>query len=168
MSPFEERWIPEYRWFASDAEVDAALTTMGIERDMMRRGVRGGVLISVVTALAMVLYIDHAQTLGIPPAWGPYIITPITFGAICLVVIAPWRRARVRRALRAYLADRGEPICVECGYDLCGQVEPRCPECGTPSESVRKRLEAMAHASTPAPAPTPASPIIPSSTFCDD
>jgi hypothetical protein len=27
------------------------------------------------------------------------------------------------------------PICEFCGYDLRSQIEPRCPECGTPFES---------------------------------
>lgn len=30
------------------------------------------------------------------------------------------------------LNNRGIPVCMNCGYDLRGQVEPRCPECGTP------------------------------------
>ena len=35
------------------------------------------------------------------------------------------------RYLREQLAAKGVPICIECGYDLRGQVDPRCPECGT-------------------------------------
>ena len=41
-------------------------------------------------------------------------------------------RARWRRSLREQLVERGVPICLACGYDLRGQLEPRCPECGTP------------------------------------
>jgi rubrerythrin len=37
----------------------------------------------------------------------------------------------VRRVLRVELARLGHRICIECGYDLRGQVEHRCPECGT-------------------------------------
>ena len=37
---------------------------------------------------------------------------------------------RIPRDLRARLAEMGLPICAECDYDLRGQVEPRCPECG--------------------------------------
>jgi hypothetical protein len=40
-------------------------------------------------------------------------------------------RAHWRRSLREQLVERGVPICLDCGYDLRGQVEPRCPECGT-------------------------------------
>lgn len=41
-------------------------------------------------------------------------------------------RSRMRRCLREDLVLRGIPVCVPCGYDLRGQGEPRCPECGTP------------------------------------
>lgn len=40
-------------------------------------------------------------------------------------------RKPVQLALRKLLNDRGIPICMECGYDLRGLPEPRCPECGT-------------------------------------
>jgi hypothetical protein len=33
--------------------------------------------------------------------------------------------------LREYLQAQGVPVCLKCGYDLRGQVEARCPECGT-------------------------------------
>ena len=41
-------------------------------------------------------------------------------------------RGRIRRSLRQQLTEAGIPTCVPCGYDLRGQIEPRCPECGTP------------------------------------
>ena len=41
-------------------------------------------------------------------------------------------RKRIQRSLRSQLVARGTPICVECGYDLRGQLDPRCPECGRP------------------------------------
>ena len=41
-------------------------------------------------------------------------------------------RAGWQRSLRRQLVERGVPICLACGYDLRGQLEPRCPECGTP------------------------------------
>jgi hypothetical protein len=34
------------------------------------------------------------------------------------------------RFLRQYLQDQGVPICLKCGYDLKGQIESRCSECG--------------------------------------
>ncbi len=40
-------------------------------------------------------------------------------------------RKRIQRHLRNSLLSHGVPICIPCGYDLRGQTEPRCPECGT-------------------------------------
>lgn len=44
-----------------------------------------------------------------------------------------WFRAR-RRAyqteVRRQLLARGIPVCLNCGYSLRGQTEPRCSECG--------------------------------------
>jgi hypothetical protein len=42
-----------------------------------------------------------------------------------------WRR-RIRRSLREQLQMRGVAICLVCGYDLRGQIQARCSECGTP------------------------------------
>lgn len=41
-----------------------------------------------------------------------------------------WHRQALRRLIRLEMLDRGYAICVDCGYDLRGQQEPRCPECG--------------------------------------
>ena len=42
---------------------------------------------------------------------------------------------RLRMLIRAELNARGVPVCMPCGYDLRGQLEPRCPECGAPTLS---------------------------------
>jgi hypothetical protein len=47
------------------------------------------------------------------------------FGLIWVTI-----RHDARRRLRERLVAFGVPICVHCGYDLRGQTEPRCPECG--------------------------------------
>ena len=47
--------------------------------------------------------------------------------AICVLV----RRLTVP-ILRQCLIDHGIAVCIKCGYDLRGQEEPRCPECGSP------------------------------------
>jgi len=39
-------------------------------------------------------------------------------------------RAPLRRHLREELLKQNIPVCLKCGYDLRGQTEPRCPECG--------------------------------------
>lgn len=46
-----------------------------------------------------------------------------------------WHGRRwMRKYLRTYLNEHGIPICMNCGYDLRGQVSPSCPECGTEFE----------------------------------
>ncbi len=53
-------------------------------------------------------------------------------GSFGVAAVAWFWRRRCRRFLRERLIAQGIPICLRCGYDLRGQTEPRCPECGTP------------------------------------
>ena len=39
-------------------------------------------------------------------------------------------RRVIQLSLREQLIERGERVCLQCGYDLRGQDDPRCPECG--------------------------------------
>jgi len=49
------------------------------------------------------------------------------------VLVHAWCARRLaQRHLRRYLLRKGVPICLRCGYDLRGQTEARCPECGGP------------------------------------
>jgi hypothetical protein len=41
-------------------------------------------------------------------------------------------RRRIRHDVRQYLLGLGCKVCLHCGYDLRGQTQPRCPECGSP------------------------------------
>jgi len=67
---------------------------------------------------------------------------------VCVVVLLAFGfyiRNVVRDAFREfrYSKWRKEARCLECGYDLRGQTEPRCPECGTPfgQHASRSRTE---------------------------
>ena len=40
-----------------------------------------------------------------------------------------------RSIVRRHLQAKGILICVKCGYNLKGQTEPRCPECGVPFDA---------------------------------
>ncbi|MHC4416316.1 MAG: hypothetical protein ACYS0G_13635 [Planctomycetota bacterium] len=49
------------------------------------------------------------------------------------IVAGGWQftlRRPTRRRIREELLARGIPVCLDCGYSLRGQTEPRCPECG--------------------------------------
>jgi hypothetical protein len=55
--------------------------------------------------------------------------------AWCLVLSegALWYfRGGIAHSLRQDLHECGVRVCMSCGYDLCGQLELRCPECGKP------------------------------------
>ena len=53
------------------------------------------------------------------PLWIPAFM----FGSSFLIVTRPIRRRRKRERLG---------LCLQCGYNLRGLTEPRCPECNTP------------------------------------
>lgn len=40
-------------------------------------------------------------------------------------------RSGMRKFLREYLNEHGKPICMNCGYDLRGNMSILCSECGT-------------------------------------
>lgn len=63
------------------------------------------------------------------PRWaGAAMLVPVcgfaSFGSMWVV------RRKVRSSFRRRLIEVGIPVCIDCGYDLRGQVELRCPECG--------------------------------------
>ena len=59
----------------------------------------------------------------------------IMYLSLCAgLVLGLANKNRLRRLVRQELHERGIPVCMNCGYDLRGQTEPRCPECGKPIE----------------------------------
>ena len=40
------------------------------------------------------------------------------------------QRSKIQAEIRMEMVRIGYPLCLECGYDLRAQSEPRCPECG--------------------------------------
>ncbi len=95
---------------------------------------RAAVLVTLV-AVAAAASVGFVRILLATPefrrSWVQYILWPsvasfmLTWTLSCLVICAAvWVR---RRSWPVYPAG----CCVRCGYDLRGQVEPRCPECGT-------------------------------------
>jgi hypothetical protein len=72
----------------------------------------------------------------------PFLSQWIAYGAVVLIGLAAffpvlWLRVRhrVRLDLRERLVALGVPVCLHCGYDLRGQTDPRCPECGRPFDA---------------------------------
>ncbi len=88
----------------------------------------------VPSVLVCAALLTVAETRG-----GQSSVTGLKLVAILCALIAPlvlgllmWGRERKWMGvfLRDYLNEHGTPICRECGYDLRGQVQSRCPECG--------------------------------------
>jgi predicted RNA-binding Zn-ribbon protein involved in translation (DUF1610 family) len=50
------------------------------------------------------------------------------------------RRRRLRRRLREMLAQQGITVCKTCARDLTGNTSGVCPECGTATEPVSRRV----------------------------
>ena len=59
------------------------------------------------------------------------VLISLLSGAAGLIEVFVTRRRYVQ-CLRWLIRERGVLICTGCGYDLRGQTEPRCPECGQP------------------------------------
>lgn len=59
----------------------------------------------------------------------------VAFACTAPAYSALWMlRTAIQACLRRELNAAGNPTCLECGYDLRGQVELRCSECGKPFE----------------------------------
>ena len=120
--------FPEYALFATDADRAAA------RRDAGRAHFRYSLPIGALTCVVVVLIGD---LLGLRcTRWGlERVVNPGLFGGVAFALVlwvTRWlTRTRTQRFLRERLVANGIPVCMSCGYDLRGQTEARCPECGT-------------------------------------
>ena len=62
-------------------------------------------------------------------------ILPVVGTASALFVWA--RRREIQTTVRRLLRERGLRVCMRCGYDLRGNTQPRCPECGRATGDLR-------------------------------
>ncbi len=126
------RWVfPELKLFNSPRKQNSAFFHA-------RKIIKGNRWLTVCGALlsvscAFLLYWcnflpDFQDPFFIPCFLAFAILSYRVYVAVLILIM----RHRVRLFLRQELVAQGLAICVECGYDLRGQVEPRCPECGTP------------------------------------
>ena len=122
------RVLPELGRFKSDEERKTALERADAEV-LKSSGFRRGMVVATV-AFAALIVVVFVLLLWFPFLLGTALST-VSLGALFGVTCAWYCRKAVRRSLRRQLAEQGVPICVRCAYDLRGQIEPRCPECGT-------------------------------------
>ena len=135
--PRRYRLYPELARFASDTDRAAALETF--DKALWRRR---SFWLALLLLWLSTLALAEVVPLALPPALTGFFSgkNAIYFRSALLgLSLVPaiqflWYRPR-RQHLRRWLVDRGVPICLRCGYDLSGQVEPRCPECGEPCDS---------------------------------
>jgi hypothetical protein len=119
-----QKWLyPELGKFRDDADRAAAWETYTAN---WRR--RIGFLAIIVGVNVLLSITPRAINLG---PWAPSIMSFTLFVGIVTTWLISTRR-RMRLHLRKELIKRGHRICIQCGYDLRGLPEPRCPECGTP------------------------------------
>ncbi len=76
------------------------------------------VMVAAMTAFAVLGHDDRAFSYAL------FFGVPIA----TVVSVVVWREMKVIDR-RRHLQER---VCDKCGYDLRGQLEPRCPECGEP------------------------------------
>lgn len=86
-----------------------------------------------LSAVMQELTLDAARTRGLSFAeilMRLYLACGIVLVLIPLMFLRYYRW--MRAFLREYLNGHGIPICLDCGYNLRGEIVSRCPECGTP------------------------------------
>jgi hypothetical protein len=125
------RWYPELALFDNEDERKAVLKRFW--RQLLRRrqywlfvlAFSGGYAIVMLSVLSVARRLFP----GIPSYLSSGLAGMFIGGFSGLAVQFLWRKP-CQRYLREQLNARGVPICVQCGYDLRGQIDPRCPECG--------------------------------------
>jgi len=123
--------FPELKLFEADEDRRVAL------RIVRRRLVRSWqfwfyvILGNVLAVLFCAWSAGFLRQMLALPMWAYGTIVGVAMSACFAGVFNYLFRKPVQRHLRNELVARRIPICIKCGYDLRGQVEPRCPECAT-------------------------------------
>lgn len=123
------RLYPELRFFETRTELRAAKVAFRKQALGKSRGVLALIALGAGTGTISVLGFREASAWGLP-FWSASLIQGVV-SVLCGGIFGFyfWRRPYTR-FLRRYLQGRGIAVCLKCGYDLRGQVEAHCPECG--------------------------------------
>jgi hypothetical protein len=154
LGSFLIRWlrvVPEWRQVPDDAErirIADAADRLVMNHPAYYLGVCATAYFGVSVAIAAT---------GLARRYLPFLpmgATGISIYAVLLaayyVVIGVVFHRRLTALVRKRLLELGIPICLHCGYDLRGQTEPRCPECGRGFD--RKLIAGGRSANGPSPA----------------
>jgi len=124
-----EKAIPELSRYATPEERLAVLKAWN--RHFFRRWTSWlGMIVSGIVVMAIM-----------SPLWTWLIrkgLPPVAVGGICggivgggsVALLQVFYRQKMLRFIRDDMNRNGLPVCRECGYDLRGIQEARCPECG--------------------------------------
>ena len=126
LRPSITRLYPELAFFPRTDWAHEALTRAN--QECMRRW-RFWVLILFV--LILIPFVAHFLIFILHLPFDGAGVTGGLAGAIVPSIGFIVYRRNARRHLRKELVALKIPICLECGYDLRGQTDARCPECGT-------------------------------------
>ena len=91
-------------------------------------------LVVMLCVIAGDFLLRDVDAYGWIPAWGWLRSAMRWFPAwscfLAIAIVAWLVRRSSQQELRRCLHSIGVLLCLHCGYDLRGQTEPRCPECG--------------------------------------
>lgn len=126
-------WNALYRWMFPELErfesaVDRQRAMQQLKEVNRGFGSSFGVMILVMFVLMAVEW-SIRRSFGFADWLGP--ARPVLFTAIAGIVTVYLTRTRYRRIIWSCMNESLMPTCMHCGYDLRGQVDRRCPECGT-------------------------------------
>ena len=125
--PYLRRVIPELALFPTDKHrkvaMRNALSLLGLGSSRLW----GWFVLFLMAVGILIVFAPTVESFHpIAARFWPALVVPLMFSWLWFC------RSVIRRRLRVQLSAKGVLICIECGYDLRGQNEPRCPECGTP------------------------------------
>lgn len=133
-------WMPELLFFADDQQRREAVQRA---KKKAFQGPKGWIGVAVLVGTVM-LICQLADRWLVPPGINGSLLGRVLasslIGFVCgtaLGLVLGWLQLnRLRADIRQQLLDAGVAVCLGCGYDLRGQTEPRCPECGQPFDPV--------------------------------
>ena len=118
--------FPEFALFPTDDQRRAARD--GLTKLRFSRWYVSLPVIVVAAILPAILLVRWLRL----PSWYLALILTCWFPVLMVGQFWFWRH-HIRKHVRQRLLEAGVPVCQTCGYDLRGQVDPRCPECGAAS-----------------------------------